>query len=402
MAGVVSRADGCHRHAAESGPPAVYLDHASTTALRPEALEAMLPWLARNYGNPSGSHSVSRGARRAVDDARDEMAAALGGEPGEVVFTSGGTEADNLAVTGALPASREDSRLVACSAVEHPAVLEPVRAAGGCLLAVDSFGAIDLGALEAWLVEAGDQVAEVSVMLVNNETGLVQPFAEVARLVRSRAPGALLHTDAVQAMPWLDVAVLAGDADLVTVSGHKFGGPKGVGALLVRTSARARLRPLLLGGPQERELRAGTPDVAGIVGMAEAARLAVAERAEHMAAAEGLGRLLVAGVLAGAGCAAEAVPAERRIAAICNVWFEAVEAEELLIVLDQLGVCASAGSACASGALDPSHVLVAMGRSRDEARSHVRFSLGSSTSQADVEQAVGRICEAVGRLRAAG
>jgi cysteine desulfurase len=381
----------------------VYLDHASTTALVPEVLEAMTPWLTTEYGNPSGGHSVSRAARRALDDARDVIAAAMGGQPGEVVFTSGGTEADNLAVTGAVLAARAsgaERAIVACSAVEHPAVLEPVLATGGHVLTVDSDGAVDLGGLSSWLASNGQDVTEVSVMLVNNETGLRQPLGEIAQVVRELAPSALVHTDAVQAMPWMDVASAASMADLVSISGHKIGGPKGVGALLVRAEARSRIQPVLRGGPQENELRAGTPDVAGIVGMAEAARLVARERAARAAIAFDLGCRLVADVLAGVPGASEAVAAERRVGAICNLSFDGVESEELLIVLDQLGVCASAGSACASGALDPSHVLLAMGRSEAVARSHVRFSLGYSTTPAEIGLAVERICEAVGRLRA--
>jgi len=379
-----------------------YLDHASTTPMHPQVLEAMTPWLTSRYGNASGMHSMSRSARRAIDDARELVAAALGGSPGEVVFTSGGTEADNLAVTGALTAAADDGiedGLVACTAVEHPAVLEPVRAARGTILPVDGDGLVDLPELETWLAEHWDRAVEVSVMLVNNETGLVEPVAEVARSVKLFAPRALVHTDAVQAVSWLDVAVLAEEADLVSVSAHKFGGPKGVGALLVRSPARARLRPVLRGGPQERDLRAGTQDVAGIVGMGEAARLAGAGRE---AACERVGVLadrLIAGITASVEGCVEAVGSSLRIGAVCNLGFDGLQAEELLIVLDQLGVCASAGSACASGALEPSHVLLAMGKSAEQARSHVRYSLGTTTTSAEVDRAIAATIEAVGRLR---
>jgi cysteine desulfurase len=383
-------------------PQVAYLDNAATTPTRPEVLEAMLPWLTTRYGNASGGHSMARAARRAIDDARDVLAEVLGGEPGEIVFTSGGTEADNLAVTGAALAARErgmNRPVIGCSAVEHPAVLEPVRAAGGDELAVDSTGIIDLAGLEEWLDERHGRVAEVSVMLVNNETGVVEPVAEVARLVRDHAPGAIVHSDAVQALGWLHVAESIAAADLVTVSAHKIGGPKGVGALLVRSAARSRVRPVLRGGPQERELRAGTHGVAGIVGMARAAGLCSAEREETSGRVADLADALVAGIIGGVERIEPAVPRERRIAAICNLWFAGVEAEELLVVLDELGVCASAGSACASGALEPSHVLVAMGRTREEAAGHVRFSLGRSTTQEDVDQAIGATIEAVARLR---
>lgn len=378
-----------------------YLDNAATTPVRPEVLEEMLPWLTTRYGNASGGHSMARAARRAVDDARDTLAEVLGGEPGEVVFTSGGTEADNLAVSGTALAARErgmDRPLIGCSAVEHAAVREPVRSAGGDEIAVDHDGIIDLARLEEWLQENSDRVAEVSVMLVNNETGVIEPVADVVRLVRRLAPAALVHSDAVQALGWLDVAESAAGADLLTVSAHKVGGPKGVGALLVRSAVRSHVRPVLQGGPQERELRAGTHGVAGIVGMACAARLCSAEREETTRRVTQLADALVTGVLEGIDEATETVRRERRIAAICNLCFGGVEAEELLVVLDELGVCASAGSACASGALEPSHVLGAMGLSEEAAR-HIRFSLGYSTTMSDIDQAVGATVEAVARLR---
>jgi cysteine desulfurase len=399
----------------------VYLDHAATTPLRAEVLEAMMPWLTSRYGNPSGAHSVGQAARRATDDAREVIAAALAGEPGEVVFTSGGTEADNLAVAGAAAAAAASAHVpvaMASTAIEHPAVFEPMRAAHGTEIPVGIDGVLDLGYLEEWLLANAGDVALVSVMLVNNETGLVQPLATATGLVRERSPQALVHTDAVQAFPWLDLATASpmgtgagagagvtasagvAAADLVTISAHKFGGPKGAGALLVRGTARSKLHPLLRGGPQERELRAGTPDVAAIVGMSEAARLACAERDAVVRAVDELADRFVAAVLSAVESCGVAVAREKRIGAICNLWFEGVESEELLIVLDELGVCASAGSSCASGALEPSHVLTAMGRSREEARSHVRFSFGRASTPEDVDLAVAAVIQAVARLRA--
>src|ERR1700676_3136943 len=239
-----------------------YLDHAATTPMRPEALAAMLPYLTEHFGNPSGSHAVARRARMAVDEARDDVARCLGCEPGEIVFTSGGTEADNLAVLGAHASGRGT---VLCSAVEHHAVRNACDAARGVTVPVRETGVVDLDALAEAL---GPGIGLVSIMLANNEVGTVQPFAEVAALVREHAPGAWLHTDAVAAVGWLDVAALAGDADLVSVSAHKFGGPKGVGALVVRSGTH--LAPVLHGGAQERGRRPGTHDVAGIAGMAAA------------------------------------------------------------------------------------------------------------------------------------
>ncbi|MGO9963518.1 MAG: cysteine desulfurase family protein [Acidimicrobiales bacterium] len=368
-----------------------YLDHAATTPMRAEALAAMLPFLADSYGNASGGHRVARAAREALDAAREVLAGLVGASPGDVVFTSGGTEADNLAVLGA--AGGPSTAL--CSAVEHPAVLEACRAVGGRVIAVDRRGVVDLDALHDVLDET---VRVVSVMLVNNETGVRQPLEPVISVVRERAPGAIVHTDAVQAFGWLDVAALTAEADLVSLSAHKFGGPKGVGALVVRGGAV--LRPMLRGGPQERERRAGTENVAGIVAMAAAAEATARDRGEAVRRVRELSTRLVEGILETVPGVHEAVPRPDRIDAICNLGFEGVEAEELLMVLDELGVCASAGSACASGAIEPSHVLLAMGLSTKEAKSHVRLSLGHATTAPDIDAALARFPEAVQRLRA--
>ncbi|MDP9388453.1 MAG: aminotransferase class V-fold PLP-dependent enzyme, partial [Actinomycetota bacterium] len=266
-----------------------YLDHAATTPLWPEAREAMLPFLTDRFGNPSGSHRVSRDARQALDEARESVAACLGCSPAEVVFTGGGTEADNLALAGVW-AARPGT--VVCSAVEHHAVLHGCGALGGRVAPVGRSGVVDLDALAALL---DDGVSVVSVMLANNEVGTVQPVAAVAAVVRDVAPAAVVHTDAVQAFPWLDVAALAAGADLVAVSAHKFGGPKGVGALVVRDGVE--VRPLLYGGGQERDRRSGTHNVAGIVGMAAAMRATVACREATVARVRALRDRLGDGLL---------------------------------------------------------------------------------------------------------
>jgi cysteine desulfurase len=307
------------------------------------------------------------------------------------VFTSGGTEADNLAVFGVAcgPGS------VLCSAVEHPAVLESCRAAGGRTVAVDNRGVIDLEALAEALDE---KVRLVSVMLVNNETGVRQPIEAVVALVREHAPWALVHSDAVQAFAWLDVAGLTAGVDLLSMSAHKFGGPKGVGALMARERASS-LRAMLHGGPQERERRAGTQNLAGIVAAAAAARATLRDRAEAEARVRDLATHLVEGISKAVAGVHEAVPRADRIDAICNLGIEGVEGEELLVVLDELGVCASAGSACASGAIEPSHVLLAMGRNTEEAKRHVRLSLGHATTSEDIDAALVAFPKAVERLR---
>src|SRR4051794_24305369 len=273
-----------------------YFDWAATTPMRPEAVEAMLPFLTDHFGNPSGAHAVSREARKALDEARDIVASCLGARPGEVVFTGGGTEADNLAIAGAV-AVRPGPTV--CSAVEHHAVLHACEALGDNRLApVGPDGVVDLAALAELL---DPSVSVVSVMLANNEVGTIEPLADIVGLVRERAPQAVVHTDAVQAFPWLDVAVLARSADLVAVSAHKFGGPKGVGALVVRQGVK--VRPILHGGGQERDRRSGTHNVAGIVAMAAAMRATVEGRDATVERVGPLRDRLVEGLLAAVpGC----------------------------------------------------------------------------------------------------
>lgn len=369
----------------------VYLDNAATTPMCPEAVTAMLPFLTDRFGNPSGSHRVARDARAALDQARDEMAAALGAEPGQVVFTAGGSEADNLAIVGA-HALRPGA--VACPAAEHHAVLHACAAVGGQVVPVAADGVVDLDALELLV---GPGTALVSVMLANNEVGAVSPLAAVVDLVRERAPDALVHTDAVQAFPWLDVAALAAGADLVAVSAHKFAGPKGVGALVARD--RARLAPIIHGGGQERGRRSGTHNVAGIVAMAAAARATVAARSETVARVAALRDKLADGLLAAVPDARETGSRGSKVAGSCHFCFPGVESEALLVLLDRAGVCASAGSACASGAIEASHVLMAMGWSPDDANASLRLSLGPTTTLADVEQALAVVPKAVADLR---
>lgn len=369
----------------------VYLDHAATTPLRAEALEVMLPFLTEHFGNPSGSHGVSRVARRAVDEARDVVAECLGCEPGEVIFTASGTEADNLAIAGVV--ARRPGRAV-CSAIEHHAVLHAVQALRGDVVGVHPTGLVHLEALATGL---GPDVSVVSVMLANNEIGVIQPLAEVAAVAREHAPEAVLHTDAVQAFPWLDVATLAAGADLVAVSAHKFGGPKGVGALVARRGVR--LAPILHGGGQERDRRSGTHNVAGIVGMAAAMQATVAERASAVARVGALRDRLADAVVAALPDTSETGSRAGKVAGSCHLRFGGIESEALLVLLDDAGVCASAGSACASGAIEPSHVLAAIGVDRAGARSSVRFSLGPTTTDEDVDLAVKVVTEAVAHLR---
>jgi cysteine desulfurase len=368
--------------------------------MRPEAVAAMLPFLSDHPGNPSGGHAVARVAKTALEEAREEVAAILGCAPGEVVFTGGGTEADNLAVKGGARAARASGRDgIVTSAVEHKGVLaaaarlksEGFRVAS---VGVDRGGILDLDQLAHAL---DDRTAVVSVMLVNNEVGTIQPLAEVAEVVRARAPHALLHTDAVQAVPWLDVADHVADVDLVAISGHKFGGPKGVGVLVVRDGNR--LEPEIEGGGQERGLRAGTVNVAGAVALATALRVTDERRKVDVDRVTVLRDRLTRGLR-------DAVPSmffngdpDRKVAGNLHVGFPGVESEALLLTLDAAGVSAAAGSSCSSGANEPSHVLEAMGLSRGDALASVRFSLGFASTNSDVATALDVIPRAVEQLR---
>ena len=366
-----------------------YLDHAATTPMRPEAVAAMLPFLTEHFGNPSGSHAVARRAKAALEDAREEVAVALGCEPNEVVFTGSGTEADNLAIAGIT------SGIPVCVATEHHAVLHTVEARGGRTVRVDPAGIVDLDHLADEL--RTNEVGVVSVMLANNEVGTIQPLGDVIDLVRSASPTTRVHTDAVQAFPWLDVAAIARSADLVAVSAHKFGGPKGVGALVVRNGTK--LAPLLHGGGQEQERRSGTHNLAGIVAMAAAMTATVAQRAATVAQARERRDRLADGLLRAVPGSVETGDRATKVAGNAHLRFEGVESESLLFLLDEQDVCASAGSACASGAVEPSHVLTAMGVPPHEARTSVRLSLGVTTSDDDVDLALKVIPDAVARLR---
>jgi cysteine desulfurase len=374
----------------------VYLDHAATSPLRPEAFAAMHPWLTERYGNPSGAHRVARAARAAIDDARDLIAGWLGVDPGGVIFTSGGTEADNLAVLGTVAARPGP---VVITAIEHEAVARTAAAAGTevRVVPVTPAGLIDLDALAGAVTR---DVSLVSVMLVNNEVGTIQPLAQVLDVVRRRAPAAALHTDAVQAAAWLDVATAAAGSDLISVSAHKFGGPQGVGVLAWRERRGAPLlHAILHGGGQERERRSGTHNVAGIIGMAAAWEATMAGRVANAARVGALRDRLVDELVAGVPGAIETGDRAAKIPGNAHCCFEGLESEALVVLLDEAGVCASAGSACASGATEPSHVLAAMGIPVEFAAGALRCSLGATTTSADIDLALKVIPDAIAQLR---
>jgi len=373
-----------------NGAPA-YVDHAASTPMRPEVFEAMVPFLRANMANPTGSHTPAREARRAIDEARDVVAEALGVLPGEVVFVGTGTEADNLAVLGVV---RRRGGVAVCSAVEHHAVLHSVEHVGGRTVAVDRYGRIDLDRLASAL---DDSVSLVSVMAVNNEVGTITPMAELAEVVRRLAPGAVLHTDAIQAHSWVDTAATAHLVDAMSLSGHKVGGPKGIGALILRGALV--VEPLVFGGGQERDRRSGTHDVAGIVGFAEALRLSTMERADTVARVGALRDRLVDGLRATVPGLSETVPRDFKVAANAHVCVDGVESEALLFLLDRAGVYASAGSSCSSGAVSGSHVLEGMGLAPSVAAGALRLTLGWSSTQAEVDHVLAVVPEVVSQLR---
>ena len=352
-----------------------YLDHAATTPVRPEARAAMLPWLTERFGNPSGGHRVAQEARKAIDDARDVVADCLGCQPREVVFTGGGTEGDNLAVFGAGGPSP------VCGATEHHAVLHAIERVGGRTVPVHADGRVRAEEIPA-------DATFVSVMLVNNEIGTINELPEVP---------AVLHTDAVQSVTWLDVAAASARADLVSVTGHKLGGPQGTGAIVVRGGVQ--LEPLLVGGGQEQERRSGTHNVAGIVGFAAALRACTDQRDETVERVGKLRDRLADGLLASIPGVTESGTRETKVAGICSLLVEDIESEALLFLLDDAGVCATAASSCASGALEPSHVLAAMGVPRELARGSLRLSLGWTSTDADVDLALDVLPRAVAQLR---
>lgn len=372
----------------------VYLDHAATGPLHPAAAAAMVEWLTGGFGNPSGSHRVARRARTAIEESREQVSQFLGVEPGEVVFTSGGTEADNLAVLGPLYGR---PGAVVVGAVEHPAVLQ-AAAASGREVRVAGVGPDGLIAPDSLRPLLGPDVAVVSLQLANHETGVVQPIDRIARLVRRHAPQAVLHTDAVQAAPWMDLRPICAVVDMASISGHKLGGPQGSGVLAVRSGTA--LAPVMHGGGQERERRSGTHNVAAIVGLGAAVAAldhgSQPERWDRVAAMRDRLSARLASEVPGALASAAGSPT---VPGHCHFRLPGVENEALLVLLDHAGICASAGSACASGALEPSPVLLAMGVSKADAGSALRLTLGTRTTEDEIDEAADVVVRAVTELR---
>ena len=387
----------------------IYLDHAATTPVDRRVIEAMWPYLASDFGNPSSRHPLGESAARAVDWARETVAAALGASPGEIVFTSGGTESDNLAIVGAALARRDradhgkrgDHGIdhVITTAIEHSAVLEPCRHLARHFgfrlteLPVDRFGVVDLDALERAL--DGSTVL-VSVMAANNEVGTLEPIRQISALTRER--GVLLHTDAVQAAGVLPLDVDSLGIDLLSISAHKIHGPKGVGALYVRRGTP--LHPLLRGGGQEKGLRSGTENVPGVVGLATALQIAEAERPECVPRVRSLRDRLIEGVLTAVPEALLTGHETERLPGHASFCFPGVEGEAVLVELGARGICCSSGSACHAGSTEPSHVLTALGIPPAVAHTAVRLSLGRDTTAAEIDAVLAALPEVVAGLRA--
>ena len=385
----------------------VYLDHAATTPLDPVVLEAMMPFLTEHFGNASSVHARGRKARFAVEESRERIAARLGAEPGEIIFTSGGTEANNLALGGMLRGTHDGHRRgLVTSAAEHEAVLRPAEALAESgfpvtILAPQAHGAV---APEQVAHAITDETGLVSLMHANNEVGTLTDVRAVAEVCRAR--GVPFHTDAVQTAGLFDLDVADLGVDLLSLSAHKFYGPKGIGVLWVRGGLD--LAPAVLGGSQERRRRGGTENVAAIAGLAEALDRAATDSDEHLAHLHRLRDRLVDGLEETIGGAfVMNTPLETGAAAphIVSIAFppdedgRPLDGEMLLLNLDLEGVYASAGSACTSGALTPSHVLLALGHDRPTASAALRFSLGKSTTEADVDYAVDRLAAVIGRMR---
>jgi cysteine desulfurase len=375
----------------------IYLDHAATTPVRREVLDAMLPFLTEAFGNPSSAHSFGRTARAALDDAHDRVAARLNAEAREIVFTSGGTEANNLALKGAAWAGKARGHRIVTSAVEHHAVGHTLRYLEKfgfevVELPVDRYGRVDPGQLEAALT---DRTILVSFMLANNEVGTIQPIAELVARVRARR-GILFHVDAVQAAPWIDLDVEALGVDLLSIAAHKFEGPKGVGALYVRHGTHILSQQQ--GGSQERHRRAGTENVAGAAGLAAAYEISCRERPETVERVRRLRDRLATAVLAVPGTEPTGHPTER-LPGIFSMVARDTDGASVAMALDLEGIACSVGSACATGSTEVSHVLAAMGYPDEEARGALRLSLGPRTTEAEIDEACRLVPGVVGSMR---
>ncbi len=375
----------------------IYLDNAATTALSPKVLEAMMPYLTEIYGNASSPHWFGQEARRGVEAAREKLAKALGADPSEIVFTGGGTESDNTALFGAAEKYKKKGNHIITTNVEHHAVLHTCEALEKrgyevTYLPVDEYGLVTPEQVAAAIT---DRTILASIMFANNEVGTIMPIPEIAKVCREK--GVLLHTDAVQAVGHIPVNVKEMGIDMLSLSAHKFHGPKGVGALYLKKGVR--LPSYVVGGEQEKGRRAGTENVAGVVGLGAAIELAVANMDENAARMTRLRDKLISGIF-------ETIPEvklnghpAKRLPNNANVSIKYIEGESILLMLDMHGIAASSGSACTSGSLDPSHVLLALGLPHEVAHGSVRMSLSDDTSEEEIDFVLKALPEIVKKLR---
>lgn len=374
-----------------------YFDHAATTPVDPRVLQKMLPYFTENFGNPNSQHACGRRAAAAVDEARDTVAALIGAKPSEIYFTSGGTESDNWALRGAAHANAERGKHLIVSAVEHPAMISTARELQKegfevTFAAVDEFGKVDLQKLKDSI---RPDTTFIGVMTANNEIGTIQPIAEISALARER--GITFFTDAVQAAGALKLNVKEPAVDMLSFSGHKFYGPKGVGVLYIRSGVR--VGKIITGGHQERSMRGGTTNVPGVVGLAEAFRLANEEMAQNNAHVSAIRDRFIARVLREIPYVKLNGHPKDRLPNNANFSFRYIEGESLLFSLDLAGIAVSSGSACSSGSLEPSHVLLATGLPEGLAHGSIRFSFGKENTAEQIDIAVEKLKEIVVRLR---
>ncbi len=376
----------------------VYMDHAATTFIKPDVAESMIPFLKEYFGNPSSLYSIGREGKEAIETAREQLAKALGAKPEEIYFTSGGTESDNWAIKGTAFSRRKKGKHIITTSIEHHAVLYPCEYLEGqgfdvTYLPVDKYGLVDPAEVEAALRE--DTIL-ISVMYANNEIGTIEPIQEIGKVAKEH--DVLFHTDAVQAIGAvpLDMKQKHKNVDMLSLSSHKFYGPKGIGALFLREGTQ--IDNFMHGGGQERGKRAGTENVAGIVGMGKAIELATANIEEHNEKIIKMRDRLLSGVLEIPNCRLNGHP-EKRLPGNLNFSFEYIEGESLLLMLDQMGICSSTGSACSSGSLETSHVLRAIGLPPEIAQGSLRLTLGDANSEEDIDYVLDVLPETVGKLR---
>lgn len=378
-------------------PTKYYFDNAATTPVREEVLQEILPYFREYYGNASSIYSIAKESKKALEAARAKVAAAIGATPDEIYFTAGGSESDNMALRGVVNASKKEKKHIITTKIEHHAILHTAefletKGVDVTYLNVDECGKISLEELENAICP---ETVLISVMFANNEIGTIQPIAEIGEIAKKH--GVLFHTDAVQAVGHVPIDVEKLQVDLLSMSGHKLGAPKGIGAIYIRKGTR--ISPLIFGGAQEKKLRAGTENIAGIVGLGKAAELAVAEMEETTKKLTALRDKLIHGIL-------ESIPDSRlnghptdRLPGNCNISFSYIEGESLLLLLDALGIAASSGSACTSGSLDPSHVLMAIGLPHEIAHGSLRLTIDRENTEEQVDFILEKLPGLVQRLR---